>query len=99
MTDYNNGDWWGWNGGECPLHPETKGEFVFADGCICSRKPAGEWQWDDKELPLIAFRVTEEYKEPREWFVYINQHGIPFIDRNKGESGSGEYILVREVLE
>lgn len=23
VTDYNDGQWHGWNGGECPVHPET----------------------------------------------------------------------------
>ena len=23
MTNYNDGRWHGWNGGECPVHPET----------------------------------------------------------------------------
>ena len=28
MTSYNDGKWHGWNGGECPVHPETEVEFV-----------------------------------------------------------------------
>ena len=94
MTNYNDGKWHGWNGGECPLHPETQGEFVFSDGSILRTKTAGEWEWDDVFLPIIAFRVTKEYKEPREFWV------APFADSyipaNKDHPGA---FLVREVLE
>ena len=101
--DYNNGDWWGWNGGECPVHPKSKGEFVFADGSICSRKPAGEWDWIDKELPLIAFRVTKEHKEPREFWVVAKAAGMSpevWLERPSCQNWYGEEIIhVREVTE
>ncbi len=27
MTDWNNGQIHGWNGGDCPVHPETVVEY------------------------------------------------------------------------
>jgi hypothetical protein len=67
MTDYNDGKWHAWNGGECPVHPKTHGEFVFADGTILREKTAGEWLWNDKHLPIVAFRVTKPYTDPKEY--------------------------------
>jgi hypothetical protein len=64
MTDYNDGKWHGWNGGECPVHPETQGDFVFEDGNILCKRLVGEWDWDDTNLPIIAFRVVTPYVEP-----------------------------------
>jgi hypothetical protein len=67
--NYNDGKWHGWNGGECPVNDKTHGEFVFQDGSICVNQSAGEWEWDDDHLPIIAFRVTKEHKEPREFWI------------------------------
>ena len=70
MTDsYNDGKWHGWNGGECPVHPNSEGDFAFLGGWVISGQPAGAWDWNNSETPIIAFRITEEYKEPRE--VYL----------------------------
>ena len=96
MTDYNDGNWHGWNGGECPVHPKTNGEFVFANGSIATIKPAGEWNWSDEKLPIIAFRVTKPYRGPREFWIdtitgrYYTDWQAPGCD----------YIIhVREVIE
>lgn len=94
MTDYNDGNWHGWNGGECPVHPDTRGEFVFADGSICTIKPAGAWGWDDTELPIIAFRVTKPYVEPREFWIYPDG-AVDCIMYHEVDGA----IHVREVLE
>ena len=108
MTDYNDGKWHGWNGGERPVHPKSNGEFVFADGTITSIKPAGQWDWSDKELPIIAFRVTKPYKEPREWWALWSPSGnlIGNFSKQYAEGankmhyqGNAEIIHVREVIE
>lgn len=31
MTNYNDGKWHGWNGGKCPVHPESIVQVQFAD--------------------------------------------------------------------
>ena len=86
--DYNDGKWHGWNGGECPVHPESRGDFVFADSAILHKQPAGAWDWADQELPIIAFRITEEYKEPREVYEAC---GLYFPTRELAEGYVGKY--------
>lgn len=95
MTNYNDGKWHGWNGGECPVHPKSNGEFVFADGSIVNIKPAGHWNWNCKELPIIAFRVTKPYKEPREFWVRFNHNG----ELRPCLLNYDDAFLVREVIE
>ena len=73
MTDinYNDGKWHGWNGGECPVHPETLVDIVDEEGETFSDHRAGAADWGrcDMFVPIIVFRVTKEHKEPREWWL------------------------------
>ena len=72
MTNYNDGKWHGWNGGECPVHPESDvNTFFIHDGntprtqtCDGARQASGQ-DW----ACVIAFRVVKEHKEPREFWV------------------------------
>lgn len=80
MTNYNDGNWHGWNGGECPVHPETliearyetsanSAEFDAAQIKAKDRAP-GCWQHRAGFNGIIAFRVVKEHREPVEaWFV------------------------------
>ena len=69
MTDYNDGKWHGWNGGECPVHPETivtcrlQDEASIHDGAMDAAKG---WEFEDPTDPcsVIAFRVVRQHKEP-----------------------------------
>ena len=95
MTNYNDGKWHGWNGGECPVHPESKVQvMVFPVNCnygdMVDR--AIDWSWDDRDAPIIAFRVIKEHKEPREFWVDPER----CIATEIYHSG---FIHVREVLE
>lgn len=80
--DYNDGDWWGWNGGECPVHPKSVVECRFMDaGHIYNGKKsvASYFSWDHYREELLAgngniigFRVITPYvepKKPREFWV------------------------------
>lgn len=62
MTDYNDGRWHGWNGGECPVHPESvvyvATEIGFASG------KAEEWMWENDLVSIVAFRVVKPYVKP-----------------------------------
>lgn len=77
MTDYNDGKWHGWNGGKCPVHPKTEVDAVAmfrALGCeqfqYSSVRTSGDLDWSaDTAYPIIAFRVTKEHREPREWWI------------------------------
>jgi len=71
MTNYNDGNWHGWNGGECPVHPKS---VVDAREEIGVRwlSQAENCDWHSMRG---AFRVVKEYREPREcWAVGKRMH-------------------------
>lgn len=71
--DYNNGQIWGWNGGECPVHPETMVEAWFRGGgssvTVANRL---FWTPSDKGGDIIAFKVVKPYVEPK--VIWVNEH-------------------------
>lgn len=71
MTDYNDGKWHGWSGGECPVHPKTVVEIVYFEDGITHNEAICKYCDFSKnaELPIIAFRVIKEHKEPREFYA------------------------------
>lgn len=114
MTNYNDGLWYGHNGGECPVHPETvvevafltiAGSFLDDNGQVAANIIA--WDGNDVGRP-VAFRVIKEHKEPREfWCVMSHMFGSEdkaktFLDElNEEHPGMnfGKVFHVREVLE
>ena len=74
MTNYNDGNWHGWDGGECPVHPKTEVEAVWHDprrntAGITGPRPA---KVDGTTLAwghVVRFRVVKEYLEPRTIWV------------------------------
>ena len=92
---YNDGKWHGWNGGECPVHPETLVDVACRGAVNTERLPSGEFAWDHSDSwpdgDIVAFRVVEEYKEPREWWIL---HGKIY-----GYDCDPSAIHVREVLD
>lgn len=97
MTDYNNGEWHGWNGGECPVHPRTVVRAATSTG---SKSPAraGHVNWESEDL-VIAFQVTKEYKEPREFWLVLDGARKIELHKARPEIAWGEVIHVREVEE
>lgn len=76
MTNYNDGKWHGWDGGECPVHPKTVVDamtmLVWLPCSVASS--IGGWEMPH-DNPIIAFRVVKEYREPREcWAVGKHMH-------------------------
>lgn len=76
MTDYNDGQWHGWNGGECPIDPGCMVEFQTIGGVDggATEEPwiACElvWSHDGDDSDIIAFRVIKARREPRAiWLV------------------------------
>lgn len=72
MTNYNDGAWHRWNGGQCPVHPKSLVRtFFIHNGKEPSTQSdgvqfiAGSHKWDC----VIAFRVVKEYREPREFWI------------------------------
>ena len=73
---YIEGQWYGWNGGECPVHPETVVDVVLCNAdargvYIYNGGYAEYWEWDD-ELRVIAFRAVKHYVEPK--VVWVNEY-------------------------
>ena len=114
MTDYNDGKWHIWNGGDCPVHPKSRVKIqmanesrVMTDGC--TDREAGMIDWRGRDtLPasaVTAFRVIKEYREPREWWVNEYTSGGKGVHENKEEADKYatrnriRCIRVREVLE
>ena len=108
MTNYNDGKWHGWNGGECPVHPQT---FVEVQHKIRSTGFAVSYRWGidvdvhDGPSAIIAFRVIKEHREPREFWIawpLAGAHAGPHVLIGKPSAGLTGYrdpIHVREVLE
>ena len=70
MTNYNDGAWHGWNGGECPVHPKSMVEAVWHDPnqetTGIRKGPALGGAWHSQ---IVKFRVVKEYREPREFWI------------------------------
>lgn len=105
---YEENVWYGWNGGECPVHPETVVDYVWVDhifGTPCIiRSLASEAKWRCGISDIIAFRVIKEHKEPREFWIYISgEYKEVFYDKDfalmQQDEFGGEIIHVREVIE
>ena len=70
MSDYNDGKWHGWNGGECPVHPESVVECRgVSDAVWKTDRPRSEVFWPN----VIVFRVIKPYVEPREGWIVPGQ--------------------------
>ena len=79
MTDYNNGEIWGWNGGECPVHPETEVSIWGRRGAYNTGSLAENFIWTHKhtgDFDIIAFQVTKPYVEPKVIWVNDYEDGI-----------------------
>jgi len=98
--NYNDGKWHGWDGGECPVHPETVVDYVWFDpdtakicGVTTGRYACDRVAWRQ----VVRFRVIKEHKEPREFWIDLKPYGdYPVVSHTPM---SGSYIHVREVLE
>lgn len=95
MADYNDGNWHGWNGGECPVHRRSEVECSYTDRKSITSS-AGSFPWDatNSDRPA-AFRVIKQHREPREVWLDLD-------DWNSWGSCSPDAkgaTLFREVLE
>lgn len=111
-VDYNDGNWHGWNGGECPVHPESDVKVVLLEGVAPLSRAAKYLAWSHDTLypegNIVAFRVTKQYVEPpkpREF--WINEYddgyiGYPHDSKERADissEGRIRCIHVREVIE
>lgn len=110
MTNYNDGEWHLWNGGECPVHQKSVVEAVWHDPRMGSAGMSGPREAIENPGPSLAwahvvkFRVVKEYREPREFWVNVYDdekvlHENEESAENCASSSRIEIIHVREVLE
>jgi hypothetical protein len=100
MTNYNDGNWHGWSGGDCPVHESSEVEALWIDpkGKFCKVENIAEniaWGGSHRQKsddPISAFRVTKEYRAPRELWVGV----LSGLTSNTYQPGM---VLFREVLE
>jgi hypothetical protein len=100
MTDYNDGKWHGWNGGECPVDPDSEIEAYYFPDAASTGHPwqfvnvAGAKHWG---FPCL-FRVTKPAPpKPREWWLSPDERAVVSAD-DPDVTFSPPWVLVREVL-
>jgi hypothetical protein len=75
---YVEGQWYGWNGGECPVHPETvvdtvtQSPSVGTDYIIEHKAGKLSWHTSKRNPTIIAFRVVKHHVEPK--VVWVNEY-------------------------
>lgn len=104
MADYNDGNWHGWDGGECPVHPKTMiaVKWITREGCfgVDDERMACNYNWP---TPCL-FRVVKQPK-PREFWVNEYEWGYSDLHDSKEEADGHSTeerircIHVREVIE
>jgi len=73
MTDYNDGKIHGWNGGDCPVHPETVVKYwTLEGGPLEQRGEVLAWRHNGGSGDIIAFRVVKQYVEPKT--IWVNEY-------------------------
>jgi hypothetical protein len=70
--DYNDGQIHGWNGGECPVHPDSEVKAWTDEGADYRHAK----NWNDEETPIVAFKVTKPYVEPKT--IWVNEYPVGF---------------------
>jgi len=107
MTDYSDGNWHAWNGGECPVHPESEIDVVLQNSfgnLIRDTRLAFDHIWDTSGMnkaQTFAFRVTKAYVEPSKLFErwYLRADGFAseavaqmFLDRLNAEYPEHDWL-------
>jgi hypothetical protein len=84
MNDYNNGEVWGWNGGECPVHPKTEVRVWFrGKGSGTSLASGFRWNRADLGGDITAFQVVKSYVEPKTIWVNETRGGTGVMQDGK----------------
>lgn len=71
MTNWNDGQIHGWNGGDCPVHPETMVKYWMRKGGSECVARCINWNHNKTKGDIIAFRVVKEYVDPK--VIWINE--------------------------
>jgi hypothetical protein len=74
MNDYENGEIWGWNGGECPVHTQSKVNVWLRgrSGSVDSSAEQLWWGHNDDGGDIVCFQVTKPYAEPKT--IWVNEY-------------------------
>jgi hypothetical protein len=101
--NYNDGKWHQWNGGECPVHHGSTVEMISAQSGKPTRRAANSFTWDHELDPILAFRVTEEFVEPRELWISLNDYQAHETEADAQEHDKAlgcnhGYFRVKEVM-
>lgn len=108
MTDYNDGLWHGWNGGECPVHPDSVVDVAHADRGVVCGETAEQFFWSGENCRIIAFRVITPYQAPREFWavgmhLYETRVGAErfctALDRDYPGQGYGDTSRIIKLVE
>lgn len=72
-ADYNDGTIHGWNGGDCPVHPEAVVKVWF-EVSLNTLQRAGDLDWKvrDEDWSIIAFQVVKQHVEPK--VIWVNEY-------------------------
>ena len=100
-TQYKTGVWYGWNGGECPVHPETFVDLVLWQFSSSESGKASEWDWGEG-CGIFAFRIVTPYVEsrkPREFWLDDGSVVWETYEDAKHWCEDGYPVLLREVIE
>ena len=105
MTDYNDGKWHGWNGGECPVDPKSEVEWIWHDPAQnTAGKSEGLASRAAWRSHVLKFRVTKPAPpKPREWWLTDTGDDVWDSESSAADWVSkypedGPVIHVREVL-
>ena len=73
MTKYVTGQIYGWNGGECPVHPETIVQ-VWLRRDTSDRQCAKGFSWSHLRSSgdIVCFQVITPYAEPK--VLWVNEY-------------------------
>lgn len=108
MTDYNDGKWHGWNGGDmkpASVHEETVIDYVWFDECdereLCGTRKNVRASAGVGWSQVVKFRVIKEHKEPRECLVNFETMQFRFSTGplNDAKYLDAGYVYAREVIE
>lgn len=99
QEEYNlTGHWYGWNGGEGPVHPETVVGVVRPDGLVVHSIDAANVDWGNSML----FRIITPYvkpEKPREWWMHLETMECRDNHFDWSVDDAHNLIHVREVTE
>lgn len=101
MVNYNDGTIHGWNGGDCPVHPNTV-VHCWLRSASAGKEEAGELEWkhrsDSKMLDIVAFQVLKEYKEPKTiWVNEYNSGHLAYHTKEDAEKVAGHSTIRKAV--